>query len=59
MKTKVLIIVFLFFITGCTIGPDYERPDLSLPLDYKGIKNTPTQLIAEMKVIWSKEQKKK
>ena len=25
----------IFYVAGCTLGPDYERPDLDIPFDYE------------------------
>lgn len=31
-----LMAAFLLFATGCTVGPDYSRPELSLPDEWSG-----------------------
>src|SRR5262249_20569093 len=31
----VLLVVFLF--AGCTVGPNYKKPDLSVPSQYRGV----------------------
>jgi multidrug efflux system outer membrane protein len=35
------VIVCLFF-TGCAVGPDYSRPPVSIPDNYRGLQGTPT-----------------
>ncbi|MEX0606946.1 MAG: RND transporter, partial [Halofilum sp. (in: g-proteobacteria)] len=39
----------MLLITGCAVGPDYERPDLSLPADWED----PDMLPAEQREDWS------
>jgi multidrug efflux system outer membrane protein len=34
--------VILFFLSGCTLGPDYSRPTVSIPDNYRGLQGTPT-----------------
>lgn len=36
MKKIIIASVTLFLISGCATGPDYERPDLKLPEQYRG-----------------------
>jgi multidrug efflux system outer membrane protein len=31
----------LLFITGCTLGPDYQRPPVLTPDNYRGVQGTP------------------
>ncbi len=35
------VVVCLFF-TGCAVGPDYSRPPVSTPDNYRGLQGTPT-----------------
>ena len=35
------VVVCLFF-TGCAVGPDYSRPPVSIPDNYRGLQGTPT-----------------
>ena len=35
------VVVGLFF-TGCAVGPDYSRPPVSIPDNYRGLQGTPT-----------------
>jgi len=34
------ILVLAFFVAGCTIGPDYKRPEVDLPKEYPGTQAT-------------------
>ena len=31
MNRRVLLIIFAAFMSGCTMGPDYERPETVIP----------------------------
>ena len=32
-----IVIVLLFCVCGCTVGPNYKRPDVNVPSDYRGL----------------------
>ena len=34
-KSIIAIACSAFFLTGCTVGPDYVRPDIDIPASYK------------------------
>jgi len=36
--TKILVVALALLITGCALGPDYERPGAPVPTDYKEVK---------------------
>jgi NodT family efflux transporter outer membrane factor (OMF) lipoprotein len=38
MKKILLLIVILVVLVGCSVGPDYTRPDVSVPAEYKELK---------------------
>ncbi|MGH7794937.1 MAG: efflux transporter outer membrane subunit [Candidatus Binatia bacterium] len=40
-RTAVVAVVVLLF-TGCTLGPDYRRPPVSIPDNYRGVVGAPT-----------------
>jgi len=47
--------VLLFCVSGCTVGPNYKRPDVNVPSDYRGLPHGPTgqsggEAFAEMKL---------
>ena len=35
MRGKIIIPVFLLFISGCMIGPDYKRPAVDVPQNWR------------------------
>ncbi len=37
-----IALVFFVFLTGCTLGPDYRRPALLIPDNYRGVQGAPT-----------------
>ena len=37
-----IALVFFLFLTGCTLGPDYTRPSLLIPDNYRGLQGAPT-----------------
>jgi NodT family efflux transporter outer membrane factor (OMF) lipoprotein len=37
-KQKVVLTVMLAQLSGCTVGPDYVKPSLNLPADFKEVK---------------------
>ena len=39
MKKNILTSFFLALLIGCSVGPDYRRPDVTVPADYKEIKS--------------------
>ena len=50
-----IVIVLLFCVCGCTVGPNYKRPDVNVPSDYRGLPHGPTgqyggEAFAEMKL---------
>ena len=40
MALRIALVLFLIF-TGCTLGPDYQRPSVSTPENYRGLQGTP------------------
>src|SRR5262249_41750185 len=36
MRSRALILSAAFLLAGCTVGPDYHRPELSVPPDFRG-----------------------
>src|SRR3954464_8105654 len=36
MKKAYPIYIFLVVLTGCAVGPNYKRPEVSLPANYRG-----------------------
>jgi multidrug efflux system outer membrane protein len=36
-----MVALAVMFLAGCTVGPDYKRPDMELPKDY-GVAQSPT-----------------
>src|SRR5271156_709634 len=50
-----IAIVLLFCVCGCTVGPNYKRPDVNVPSDYRGLPHGPSgqsggEAFAEMKL---------
>jgi multidrug efflux system outer membrane protein len=37
-----LALVLVFLLTGCAVGPDYNRPAIVTPENYRGLQGTPT-----------------
>ena len=37
MRTKALLMASLFSLCACTVGPDYKRPQVSVPGQYRGL----------------------
>ncbi|MEX1081469.1 MAG: efflux transporter outer membrane subunit [Halofilum sp. (in: g-proteobacteria)] len=48
-RRSLTLVGAVLLITGCAVGPDYERPDLSLPADWED----PDMLPAEQREDWS------
>ena len=40
MALRFVLVLFLLF-TGCTLGPDYQRPSVATPDNYRGVQGTP------------------
>ena len=38
MKKIILLTLILSVLTGCSVGPDYRRPDVAVPADFKELK---------------------
>ncbi|WP_207687140.1 efflux transporter outer membrane subunit [Desulfonema limicola] len=36
---KKIILFLCFFLAGCTLGPDYKKPEMQIPSEFKGNKN--------------------
>ena len=36
------VVVVVFLLTGCTLGPDYLRPKILIPENHRGIVGAPT-----------------
>ena len=36
------IVVFVFLLSGCMVGPDYSRPPVLIPDNYRGVVGAPT-----------------
>jgi multidrug efflux system outer membrane protein len=36
MKSRPLFVSAAFLLAGCTVGPDYRRPEVSVPADFRG-----------------------
>src|SRR5271163_2830105 len=50
-----IAIVLLFCVCGCTVGPNYKRPDVNVPGQYRGLPQgtstqAATETFAEMKL---------
>jgi multidrug efflux system outer membrane protein len=41
MKTAALVAVLGFFIGGCTLGPNYNRPGILIPDNHRGVAEPP------------------
>jgi multidrug efflux system outer membrane protein len=42
MKFRSGTLAFALFLAGCTVGPDYQRPAIVIPENYRGLQGTPT-----------------
>jgi len=40
-KIDAIILVVSLALCGCTVGPNYKRPDLTVPVQYRGVTPTP------------------
>jgi multidrug efflux system outer membrane protein len=54
-RKAAIAVVLLFCVCGCTVGPNYKRPDLSVPGDYRGLPHgaaaqAASETFAEMKL---------
>ncbi|MGE5306274.1 MAG: efflux transporter outer membrane subunit [Alphaproteobacteria bacterium] len=38
-----IALILLFFVAGCTLGPDYNRPSVLTPDNYRGLQGAPTK----------------
>ncbi|HEX6770038.1 MAG TPA: efflux transporter outer membrane subunit [Candidatus Binatia bacterium] len=48
MALRIALVLFLF-VTGCTLGPDYQRPSVSTPDNYRGLQGPPAaESLADM-----------
>src|SRR5215468_3776576 len=36
MKKPIVLLTLMFFVCGCTVGPDYKRPKVDVPGAYRG-----------------------
>ena len=36
MKARAIVLSAALLLAGCTVGPDYRRPELSIPSDFRG-----------------------
>jgi outer membrane protein, multidrug efflux system len=36
MKARAIVLSAALLLAGCSVGPDYRRPDLSIPADFRG-----------------------
>lgn len=36
MRRRLLLALFPLVLAACTVGPDYQRPDVTLPADFRG-----------------------
>ena len=36
MKTFTALLALMLFATGCTVGPNYKRPTIDIPGQYRG-----------------------
>jgi outer membrane protein, multidrug efflux system len=43
MRNKVFIGCIAAALTGCTVGPNYKRPDVATPPQFRAAEGTPTQ----------------
>jgi outer membrane protein TolC len=41
MKRTSIVAIFGFLLTGCTLGPDYLRPTMLIPDNYRGVVDAP------------------
>jgi multidrug efflux system outer membrane protein len=42
LKVSAVVLSVLLSLCGCTVGPNYKRPDVSAPVQYRGVTPTPT-----------------
>ena len=46
MKNSIVLLTLIFFMSGCTVGPNYKRPKVDVPGAYRGVppeETAPTQ----------------
>src|SRR5271163_4617711 len=54
-KASIAIVLLMFCVCGCTVGPNYKRPDVNVPVGYRGLPNgssvqSGSETFAEMKL---------
>src|SRR5271168_2445501 len=54
-KASIAIVLLMFCVCGCTVGPNYKRPDVNDPVGYRGLPNessvqSGSETFAEMKL---------
>jgi len=42
MALRIALVLFVL-LTGCTLGPDYKRPSVTIPDNYRGLQGAPTK----------------
>src|SRR4030095_11994578 len=50
MKRWISFLILLCFSSACAVGPDYKRPKVSLPENFRGKKNAPKTSSAEASI---------
>src|SRR5271168_2856485 len=54
-KASIAIVLLMFCVCGCTVGPNYKRPDVNVPVGYRGLPHgssvqSGSETFAEMKL---------
>jgi outer membrane protein, multidrug efflux system len=42
LRVGAIVLSVLLSLCGCAVGPNYKRPDISAPVQYRGVTATPT-----------------
>ena len=48
MKPQLIVLIIAVLFAGCTVGPNYKRPAVAPPPDYRGTEGTPTTASASI-----------
>ena len=51
-----LVMIFPLVMAACTVGPDYKRPDIYIPANWKEMSTQEQQSISDNKVWWTSFQ---
>ena len=53
---KKLLPLTVLLLAGCTVGPDYQKPDVAVPQAYRGLEGAPTAPQMDLSAWWTSFQ---